>query len=198
MILIVDNYDSFTYNLLDYFNQLGEECDVVRNSVPPENIEQDKYSALVLSPGSGRPEEAGFLLEYIRVFEQIKPILGICLGHQAIAKYYGADIVKAKRPMHGKISNIEILHEDELFKGMKMQFDVVRYHSLVIKSLENTVLQALANTLEGENMIIKHRFLPIYGIQYHPEAALTRYGLEILSNWMHLVDLKNETASNKP
>jgi len=193
MILIVDNFDSFTYNLVDYFNQLGEECEVVRNDVDPRNLDINKFEALVLSPGPGKPEEAGFLMDYIRIFENEVSILGICLGHQAIAKYFGAEVVKATKPMHGKISNIYISEEENsLFHGIKNQFQVVRYHSLVVDNLENTVLLPLANTMENENMILKHQFLPIYGIQYHPEAALTEYGLKILSNWKEIVIRKSE------
>ncbi|WP_375580304.1 aminodeoxychorismate/anthranilate synthase component II [Marivirga tractuosa] len=197
MILIVDNFDSFTYNLVDYFNQLGEKCEVVRNDVSPKKIDLGKYSALVLSPGPGKPEDAGFLMEYIRNYENKLPIIGICLGHQAIAKHFGANVVKAIKPMHGKISTIHQLIDDELFHGMKQEFKVVRYHSLVVDNLEKTMLMHLANTSENENMIFKHKFLPIYGIQYHPEAALTDYGLKILSNWKAIVNRKKEAIVNK-
>lgn len=197
MILIVDNFDSFTYNLVDYFNQLGEECQVVRNDISPNKFTKSDFTAVVLSPGPGKPEEAGFLMDYIRDFEQELPMLGICLGHQAIATYYGAKVEKAIKPMHGKISEIELLlTEDELFVGIEKQFEVVRYHSLVVKGLEDTMLIPLAATKEGENMILKHQMLPIYGIQYHPEAALTSYGLNILSNWQKLVHKKKSAISN--
>lgn len=197
MILIVDNFDSFTYNLVDYFNQLGEECEVVRNDVSPKKLDLSKYSALVLSPGPGKPEDAGFLMDYLGDFENELPILGICLGHQAIAKQYGANVVKAIKPMHGKISTIHQLAYDDLFTDMNQNFKVVRYHSLVVENLENTLLQPLANTSDNENMIFKHQFLPIYGIQYHPEAALTDYGLKILSNWKAIVNRKKEAIVNK-
>jgi anthranilate synthase/aminodeoxychorismate synthase-like glutamine amidotransferase len=197
MILIVDNFDSFTYNLVDYFNQLGDECQIVRNDVSPEKLDKNKYSALVLSPGPGKPEEAGFLMDYIRLFENEMPILGICLGHQAIAKFFNANVVKGIKPMHGKISEIHLLNDDPLFEGIYSDFEVVRYHSLVVRDLETTVLVSLANTKEGENMIFKHKFLPIYGIQYHPEAALSQFGLKILSNWKTVVDHKKEAIVNK-
>ncbi|WP_296619837.1 aminodeoxychorismate/anthranilate synthase component II [Marivirga sp.] len=197
MILLLDNFDSFTYNLLDYFNQLGEECEVIRNDVSPGELNKSKYSALVLSPGPGKPEDAGFLMEYICAFENEMPILGVCLGHQAIAKYFGANVVKAIKPMHGKLSNIHQLKDDELFEGMNHEFKVVRYHSLVVKDLEDTLLLPLANTKENENMIFKHQFLPIYGIQYHPEAVLTDYGLKVLSNWKTIVNRKKEAIANK-
>lgn len=197
MILLLDNFDSFTYNLVDYFNQLGEECEVIRNDFSPEKLDKSKYSALVLSPGPGKPEDAGFLMDYIGSFENEVPILGICLGHQAIAKYFGANVVKALKPMHGKISTIFQLKEDDVFDGITHDFDVVRYHSLVVKNLNKTLLLPLANTKENENMVFKHQFLPIYGIQYHPEAALTEYGLKILSNWKTLVNRKKEAIVNK-
>ncbi|WMN12638.1 aminodeoxychorismate/anthranilate synthase component II [Marivirga salinae] len=196
MILLLDNFDSFTYNLVDYFNQLGEECEVIRNDVSPDKLDISKYSALVLSPGPGKPEEAGFLMDFISAFENKMPILGICLGHQAIAKYYGAKVGKAIKPMHGKISTIHQLADDELFEGMNYDFQVVRYHSLVVANLEKTMLLPLANTKEGENMIFKHQFLQLYGIQYHPEAALTEYGLKILSNWNAIVSQKKEAIVN--
>lgn len=197
MILIVDNFDSFTYNLVDYFNQLGEECDVVRNDIAPEKIDKSKYSAIVLSPGPGKPEEAGYLMDYISSFENVLPILGICLGHQAIAKHFGGNVRKAKKPMHGKLSKIHLLKEDQLVRGMNQAFEVVRYHSLVVDNLEHTLLTPLANTEEDENMIFKHQLLPIYGIQYHPEAALTKFGLKILSNWTAIVNEKKEAIVNK-
>jgi|AntRauTorckE6833_2_1112554.scaffolds.fasta_scaffold40806_2 anthranilate synthase/aminodeoxychorismate synthase-like glutamine amidotransferase len=197
MILIVDNFDSFTFNLVDYFNQLGEECEVIRNDISPKKINISKYSALVLSPGPGTPQAAGYLMDYIRAFENEIPILGICLGHQAIARYFGANVVKAIRPMHGKISNVYIKDKnDDLFQGIENKFEVVRYHSLIVKDLDSTILQPLAHTLENENMIFKHQFLPIYGIQYHPEAALTKFGLKILSNWKEMVNRKNEAILN--
>ena len=197
MILIVDNFDSFTYNLVDYFNQLGEECEVIRNDISPNVLDKGKYSALVLSPGPGKPEEAGYLMEFIKSFENELPILGICLGHQAIAKYFGAEVKKAIKPMHGKLSGIHPLTEDELLKGINQAFNVVRYHSLVVGSLENTLLRPLASSNENENMIFKHQLLPIYGIQYHPEAALTEHGLKILSNWNAMVKRKSEGIENK-
>jgi len=176
---------------------MGEECEIVRNDISPDQLDKNKYSALVLSPGPGKPEDAGFLLKYISVFENELPILGICLGHQAIAKYFGAIVVKALKPMHGKISTIYQLTEDEIFNGVNSDFKVVRYHSLVVTNIEHTVLLPLANTNEGENMIFKHQFLPIYGIQHHPEAALTEYGLKILSNWKAIVKRKKDAIVNK-
>lgn len=197
MILIVDNFDSFTYNLVDYFNQLGEECEVIRNDVPPKKLDKQDYSAVVLSPGPGKPEDAGFLMDYLKEFEDYLPILGICLGHQAIAKYYGADIVKAIKPMHGKISKIHLVSESQILDGLPSEFNVVRYHSLIVQNLKNTALNSLAATSENENMIFSHSYFPIFGIQYHPEAALTQYGLKILKNWISLLETNKEAILNK-
>ncbi len=184
MLLIIDNFDSFTYNLVDYFEQLGETCYVVKNDLPPALLPALDFTRLVLSPGSGKPEQAGYLLEYIRHFEKSLPILGICLGHQAIAQHYGMQIVKAMKPMHGKISEVSMLREDNLFLDMPARWEVVRYHSLVVKFNAQSPLLPLAITNENENMVLKHNKLPIYGIQYHPEAALSQFGLQILANWM--------------
>ncbi|WKV13690.1 aminodeoxychorismate/anthranilate synthase component II [Marivirga harenae] len=197
MILIIDNFDSFTFNLVDYFKQLGKECEIVRNDVPPEKIKSYNYEALVLSPGPGKPFEAGYLMDYIRFFENELPILGICLGHQAIASYFGAQVIKSIKPMHGKISKVNILVNDKLFKDIISEYEVVRYHSLVVSNLEKTMLVPLAVTTENENMIFKHKNLPIYGIQYHPEAALTQNGLKILENWMGLLKTNKKAILNK-
>ncbi|WMN07579.1 aminodeoxychorismate/anthranilate synthase component II [Marivirga arenosa] len=196
MILILDNFDSFTYNLVDYFNQLNVDCEVIRNDIHPEKIDISKYDALVLSPGPGRPEDAGYLLDYIKSFESNLPILGICLGHQALAKYFGGEVVQALKPMHGKLSQVRILEQNQLLEDMESSFEVVRYHSLVV-NIEETLLLPLAETAEGENMIFKHCNKQIFGIQYHPEAALTRYGLKILDNWVNIMKAKSLAFVNK-
>lgn len=190
MILLVDNFDSFTYNLVDYFEQLGESCYIVRNNVSPYMVPELSFSHVVLSPGPGVPEDAGYLLEYIAYFKNKLPILGICLGHQAIAQYFGATVEKASRPMHGKLSVIKKMAEDPIFNGFPQEWQVVRYHSLVVKNAEKTDLLTLACSLEAELMVTKHKTLAIYGIQYHPEAALTQYGIELLENW--LINVKNQ------
>lgn len=190
MILLVDNFDSFTYNLVDYFEQLGESCYIVRNNVSPFSLPDLPFSQVVLSPGPGTPEYAGYLLEYVKYFENKLPILGICLGHQAIAQYFGAKVEKAIKPMHGKLSAIQKAIDAPIFKGFPASWQVVRYHSLIVKKIEKTDLLSLACTLEGELMVLKHKTLEIYGIQYHPEAALTEFGIEILENW--LINVRNQ------
>ena len=183
-ILIIDNYDSFTYNLYDYFLQLGVECEVVRNNVLPlTDFQAMSFDGLVLSPGPKRPADAGHLMALIDHFHDKKPILGICLGHQAIGEYFGAKLVKSSVPMHGKTS--QIIHTGQtIFQDVPQHIAVMRYHSLTLKNLENTPLRLLANTNDGEIMAIGHQYLPIFGIQFHPESILTDYGLEMLDNWL--------------
>ncbi len=189
MILIIDNYDSFTYNLVDYFQQLTTKVVVVRNDVSLEEIKKLKPSGVVLSPGPGTPEKANQLLNYLDYFilKQI-PILGICLGHQAIGVYFGATLCKAQKPMHGKVSNITH-YKDEIFENVAENFDAVRYHSLILKNLP-PILEQTCFTDNDVVMGIKHLTLPIYGIQFHPESILTNSGLKILENWLKLNNIK--------
>lgn len=183
MILLLDNFDSFTYNLVDYFEQLGVKCEVVRNNIPLETITSGKYDGIVLSPGPEVPEKAGNLMEVLKYYCGKLPVLGICLGHQAIGLLYGSEIVKAIRPMHGKISRIT-LKEDVLFAGLPRSINVVRYNSLVVMHEKEAAIRAIARSEDGEIMALRHKELPIWGVQFHPEAALTEYGLDILKNWL--------------
>lgn len=188
MILLLDNFDSYTYNLLHYFGQLGIEAHVIRNDVPLAEIEKLNFEAIVLSPGPGIPKNAGNLLAVIEKYYQTKPMLGICLGHQALGEYFGATLQKGIRPMHGKISEI-ICRQDSIFKNLPTQMPVVRYHSLVLTAA-TPVLLPLAFTAEQELMAFRHVSLPIYALQFHPEAYLTTYGLEMLRNWAQLAGIK--------
>ena len=181
MILLLDNFDSYTYNLLDYFGQLGIEAHVVRNNVPLTAIEALSFDAIVLSPGPGVPRRAGNLMALIDRYHQTKPMLGICLGHQALGEYFGGTLQKGCRPMHGKITNI-ICRPDAIFEHLPSPMPVVRYHSLVVQ-VNNTELLPLAFSPEGELMAFRHATLPLYGLQFHPEAALTTFGLDMLRNW---------------
>mgnify|MGYP001950905294 CR=1 FL=1 len=181
MLLLLDNYDSFTYNLYDYLAQLGLKCSVFRNDISLEVLRKYDFTALVLSPGAYTPKEANNLMQIVAYYHDKIPILGICLGHQAIGEFFGATLVKAKRPMHGKLSMIKC-QEDVIFKGLPTQFNVVRYNSLLIEN-PNSVLKVIAETPNGEIMAIRHQKLPIWGLQFHPEAALTEYGLEMLKNF---------------
>lgn len=184
MILVVDNFDSFTYNLVDYLEQLEQEVKVLRNDASLNLLLSPNYARVVLSPGPGIPKNAGFLMKVIDFYAGRVPVLGICLGHQAIAEYFQGTLKKAIRPMHGKISEV-INHADPIFLNIPKKIEVTRYHSLVCDQLPSH-LEVISQSTEGEIMALKHRKLPIYGLQYHPEAVLTQYGLEILRNWINL------------
>ncbi len=186
-ILLLDNFDSFTHILADYFLQLGANLSIIRNDVPLEDLIGENFEAIILSPGPGKPADAGVMMPLIDFFHNKIPILGICLGHQAIGEYFGAKLDRATRPMHGKLSVIDI-HPDTIFDGISNPLEVVRYHSLILKNIPLR-LSAIANTAEGEIMAIRHSELPIYGIQFHPEAALTQQGLQLLSNWLNIYRL---------
>jgi anthranilate synthase/aminodeoxychorismate synthase-like glutamine amidotransferase len=183
MVLLLDNYDSFTYNLRDYVLQLGPECKVVRNDeMTVEELAKLDFSSAIISPGPKTPRDAGITMQFIDRFHTSKPILGICLGHQAIGEFFGAKLVKAAKPMHGKTS--VITHAGHfLFNGLPPEFEVMRYHSLILDALEGSPLQVIANTAENEIMAIAHNDLKIAGVQFHPESILTPQGLNILKNW---------------
>ncbi len=185
MILIIDNYDSFTYNLRDYIMQLGRECVVVRNDEKMLNeFDVLKFDAAVISPGPKTPAEAGITMQFIQKFYLSKPLLGICLGHQAIGEFFGWKLVKAQKPIHGKTSGLVAKNGCAVFKNLPAEFEVMRYHSLVLKPEENSVLEVIASAKQsGEVMAIQHRHLPITGFQFHPESILTPSGLTMLRNW---------------
>ncbi len=183
MLLLLDNFDSFTYNLVDYFEQLGIAVRVVRNNVPLVEITAlPDITAIVLSPGPGTPQQAGNMMQVIAHYYQRVPILGICLGHQALGVFLGATLQKAIKPMHGKISDITCM-PDPIFSGLPVTMPVVRYHSLVLTHTPATIL-GVAYTAQGELMAFRHKTLPLYGMQFHPEAALTMHGLALLRNWV--------------
>lgn len=185
MILMIDNYDSFTYNLVQAFGALGEAISVFRNDkVTLKELRDIQPDRLVVSPGPGVPEDAGISIEAIKYFEGKIPILGVCLGHQAIAKAYGGSIVRAARLMHGKVS--EIYHDGKkIYHGLKQPFEATRYHSLLVarESLPEC-LKVVAETKEGEIMGIRHKALDIEGVQFHPESILTEEGNKLLANFI--------------
>lgn len=187
MILIFDNYDSFTYNLYDYFLRLGVSCTVVRNDEwTKEQLKSFDFDGLVLSPGPKKPKDAGLLMWTIEYFHDKKPILGICLGHQGIGEFFGAELIKAKLPVHGKTSFIQ--HDNSfLFNDLPPSFKVMRYHSLILKNIKDTDLIASSATEEGEIMSFYHNSLPVAGVQFHPESILTEHGLKLLSNWLQSI-----------
>jgi anthranilate synthase/aminodeoxychorismate synthase-like glutamine amidotransferase len=183
-IALIDNYDSFTYNLYDYICRLGAECRVFRN----DKIEMEQLSdfdAILLSPGPGRPSEAGQLMKIIASYYKLKPFLGICLGHQALGAFFGAELSNADLPVHGKTSLIEHYGTD-IFKGIENPMQVMRYHSLLLYKLPDC-LKPLAQTQSGELMAFRHHTLPIYAVQFHPESILTPSGLQMMDNWMTLL-----------
>jgi len=187
MILMIDNYDSFTYNLVQYFGELGQDIKVCRNDkITLEKIKRLKPSRIVISPGPGRPEDAGISCKVIGEFSGKIPILGVCLGHQAIGLVYGGRITNAIRLMHGKTSWIH--HNGKtIFKNIPNPFEATRYHSLLIekKSLPKA-LEITAWTDRSEIMGIKHRDYPVWGVQFHPESILTKSGKDILANFLKL------------
>lgn len=188
-ILLVDNYDSFTYNLYDYWLRLGVSCSVVRNDELDLNtFKQIQFKALVLSPGPEKPKDAGLLMDLIDYYHDKKPILGICLGHQGIGEYFGARLQKGTVPVHGKTSIIHH-HKHSIFKDLPTSFEVMRYHSLELRQFEHTDLDIIAKTSDNIVMAIAHRHLPIHGVQFHPESILTQFGLEIMDNWLKAVGI---------
>ncbi|HEB74810.1 MAG TPA: aminodeoxychorismate/anthranilate synthase component II [Nitrospirae bacterium] len=187
MLLMIDNYDSFTYNLVQYFGELGEEVRVYRNDrITIEEIEAIDPDRIVISPGPCTPREAGISIEVIRRFAGKKPLLGVCLGHQSIGAAFGGDIVNAPRLMHGKTSLI--YHDGRtVFEGLPNPFEATRYHSLVIKrETLPGVLEVSAWTKEGEIMGVRHREYVVEGVQFHPESILTTVGKDLLRNFLKL------------
>lgn len=185
MILLIDNYDSFTYNLVQYFGELGEDLIVRRNDdVTIEEIKQMSPSYLVISPGPKTPNEAGISVDAIRTFAGKIPIFGVCLGHQAIGQAFGGKVVHADRLMHGKTSPIE--HDGKtLFKNIPQQTIVTRYHSLAVeRDTLPSCLEVTAETSAGEIMALRHKELPIEGVQFHPEAILTEHGKDMIKNFI--------------
>ncbi len=186
-ILLIDNYDSFTYNLVHYLEKLSDiEVDVIRNDeIDLDSIQS--YSHIVLSPGPGLPNEANQLMEIIEKYANTKNILGVCLGHQAIAQYFGSTLSNLPTVVHGEAKEIEILNQDELFKNLPTYIKVGRYHSWVIKETDlSKSLNATAVDSEQNVMAFKHHSLPIFGIQFHPESILTDFGEQMISNWLKL------------
>jgi para-aminobenzoate synthetase component II len=185
MLLMIDNYDSFVYNLVRYFEEIGEQVEVVRNDrINMNAIDVNKYLGIIISPGPKNPKEAGLSLDIIDKFKENIPILGICLGHQCIGHYFGSEIIKGEKPMHGKIS--EVIHNNHgLFHNVKSPVKVTRYHSLIVdKDTLPKELEITAESLDNVIMGIKHKKLPIYGVQFHPEAELTEEGHKILENFI--------------
>ncbi len=187
-VLMIDNYDSFTYNLVQYLESLGAEVVVKRNDETTiDEIRRLKPKGIVISPGPCTPKEAGISVDVIREFYRSVPILGVCLGHQSIGYAFGGKIIRAKRLMHGKVS--EITHTGEgIFKGIPSPFRAVRYHSLAVdKNSLPEFLKVTAWSEDGEVMGIQHKELPLFGVQFHPESVLSEYGMEMLRNFLEFL-----------
>jgi para-aminobenzoate synthetase component 2 len=187
-LLVVDNYDSFTYNLVQYLEILGAICDVRKNdAIDVHGVRALAPDAILISPGPCSPNEAGASLAIIEALSPRLPILGVCLGHQALAQVYGARVVRAERVMHGKTS--PIFHDSRtLFAGLPQPFVATRYHSLIVeRSSLSTDLEVSAWTHEGEIMGLRHKRFPLEGVQFHPESILTIHGIELLRNWLNAV-----------
>lgn len=187
MILVLDNYDSFTYNLVQYFGELGADLRVVRNDrITVAEIESLAPTRIIVSPGPCTPSEAGVSSEVIKTFGPRLPILGVCLGHQCIGEVYGGEVVRADRLMHGKTS--PIIHRGQgVFKDLPSPFEATRYHSLIVKrDTLPDVLEITAETAEGEIMGLRHKTLPVHGVQFHPESILTTEGKRLLKNFLEL------------
>ncbi len=184
---MIDNYDSFTYNLVQYFGELGEDVRVSRNDkITIDEIESLKPSRIVISPGPCTPSEAGISVETIRHFSGRLPLLGVCLGHQSLAVAFGGEVVRAERLMHGKTSMIR--HDGRtIFLNLPNPFEATRYHSLIVKrSTLPSCFEISAETAEGEIMAMRHKTLGVEGVQFHPESILTTVGKDLLRNWLKL------------
>ena len=191
MILLIDNYDSFTYNLYQYLCELGAEVEVRRNdSMTVDDVERMAPEAIVISPGPGRPEDGGISIETIQRLGDHTPLLGVCLGHQCIAAAFGGDVVRAPELRHGKTSMIRH-NNTEIFAGLDNPFEAVRYHSLIADAgTLPSVLEVTAQTDDGLIMGVKHKSAPIHGVQFHPESVLTHAGKQLLENFLELAAVK--------
>ncbi|MEN8661824.1 MAG: anthranilate synthase component II [Lentimonas sp.] len=187
MLLVIDNFDSFTYNLVQYFGELGIEQKVYRNNaITVEEALELNPDRVMISPGPCSPNEAGISLDMIAAFAGKKPLLGVCLGHQSIAQHFGAKVVRAERLMHGKTS--PVTHRDtDIFQGMPNPMEATRYHSLLVeRSTLPACLEVTAETEAGEIMGLAHKELPVWGVQFHPESLATQGGMRMLENFLKL------------
>lgn len=189
MILMIDNYDSFTYNIVQYCLELGADLKVIRNDeLTVEEIEKLNPEKIILSPGPATPNEAGVCLEVIEYFADKKPIFGICLGHQSIAQVFGAEVIKAKNMMHGKTSKVKVTNDTVIFKGLPEEFTETRYHSLTVKkeNLPNVIIPTSVSLDDDEIMSLEIKDKQIYGVQFHPESIMSEYGYEMIDNFLKL------------
>lgn len=189
-LVLLDSYDSFTWNLVDYLLQTGAEVEVIEHDAThAEDARFANADGIVLSPGPKRPEDAGILMEVIRRYAASKPLFGVCLGHQALGMHFGLKLVEADEPVHGQTSLINH-SQSGIFQGLEQPLQVMRYHSLILEK-DDSINEILieATTTEGYIMALKHASLPIYGVQFHPESILTPSGLALLKNWTQLIKM---------
>ena len=189
MILMIDNYDSFTYNIVQYCLELGADLKVIRNDeLSVEEIKALNPEKIIISPGPATPNEAGVTLEVIREFADSTPIFGICLGHQSIAQAFGGEVIRAKNMMHGKTSQIEIDKETIVFKGLPKEFRATRYHSLTVnkENLPSNIIATSHSKDDHEIMSLEIKDKDIYGVQFHPESIMSEHGHEMLDNFLKL------------
>jgi anthranilate synthase component 2 len=189
MILMIDNYDSFTYNIVQYCRELGADLKVIRNDeMSVKEIEALNPEKIIISPGPASPDEAGVTLEVIEYFKDKLPILGICLGHQSIAQVFGADVVRAKNMMHGKTSIVKQSSECKIFKDLPEEFIATRYHSLIVdkNTINDSILPTAYSTDDDEIMALKIKDKEIYGVQFHPESIMSQFGHEMIGNFLKI------------
>ena len=187
-MLIIDNYDSFTYNIVQYIKILGIEPIVIKNDeLSLDEIKRLNFSKILLSPGWGNPDNSGITIDVIDYYKDLKPILGVCLGMQCIAKYFGGEIIKASEPYHGKNSQVFFDDDFKIFKGLEQGFSATRYHSLMVDKKESPDIEIKAWTDDKIPMGLKIRDKNIYGVQFHPEAILTEKGIDIFKNFIELL-----------
>jgi anthranilate synthase component 2 len=189
MILMIDNYDSFTYNIVEYCRELGADLKIIRNDeMSVKEVENLNPEKIIISPGPASPNEAGITLEIISYFQDKLPILGICLGHQSIAQVFGADVIRAKNMMHGKTSIMKQISSSKIFKDLPQEFIATRYHSLVVdkNTLPDCIEQIAISTDDEEIMALKIKDKNIYGVQFHPESIMSEYGHEIIGNFLKI------------
>ena len=189
MVLMIDNYDSFTYNVVQYCRELGADLKVIRNDeLTVQEIKELNPQKIILSPGPSTPDDAGVTLDVIREFSKTVPIFGICLGHQSIAQAFGGEVIRAKNMMHGKTSKIEIDSDTDIFKNIPNEFRATRYHSLTVKkeNLPECIIATSHSKDDGEIMSLQIKDRPVYGVQFHPESIMSEYGHEMLDNFLKL------------
>lgn len=198
MLVLIDNYDSFTYNLVHYIGELGAECFVVRNDkISVDAVLEKEPQAIVLSPGPCTPNESGICLDLVKAVNGRIPLLGVCLGHQAIGQSYGGTIVRADEPMHGKLSAISHTNAG-VFAGLEPSFEVTRYHSLIIeRATLPDCLDVTAETEDGIIMGVQHKDQPVHGVQFHPESIASEHGHRILANFLALAGLNPKPVDKK-